>query len=371
VELRIVRSPILPAAAMLSLCLHAPALAAVQPAQPAASASSPAPAPSLDAAARKRVIDTAIAKMTEGYVFPDKVPAIAKALRSGLAGKYRAINDPKAFADAVNADMEAVANDRHLRLLWSPDPLPPPPDPDKIDPAMREKFREAMAEHNYAIREAQILDGNIGYLKINGFLPPEDAGPTLAAAMGFLKNSDALIIDLRDNGGGDPQGVAMLVSYLEPPETLINTFHERDKVVNDQIWTAPYVPGGRWSTDKPVYVLTSKNTASGAEEFAYDMQQLKRGTVIGSSTWGGANPGKIEPIDAHFAMFVPFGMAVNPISKTNWEGVGVKPDVAIAPAEALDTAKRLALQKLLERATGDRRAELQDLIEGKPPRSPH
>ena len=364
-ELRNMRSLVLLAAASVSLCLHSPVTAAAQPAQTEASA--PAPSQTIDAAGRKRVIDSAIAKMTEGYVFPNKVPAIAKALRAGLAGKYRAITDPKAFADAVNADMEAVANDRHLRLMWSPDPLPPPPpDPDKIDPAMRAKFQKFMAQHNYAIREAKVLDGNIGYLKINGFLPAEDAGPTLAAAMAFLKNSDALIIDERDNGGGDPQGVAMLVSYLEPAETMINTFHERDKAVNDQIWTAPYVPGGRWSTDKPVYVLTSKNTASGAEEFAYDMQQLKRGTVVGSSTWGGANPGKIEPIDTHFAIFVPFGMAVNPISKTNWEGVGVKPDVAVAPADALTTATHLALQKLLEGATGERRAELQKLLDGKP-----
>jgi retinol-binding protein 3 len=362
------RSPVLVLVASLYFGVPQAALASNQA---PAHAPAAAPAETLDAAARKRVIDTAIAKMTEGYVFPQKVPAIAKALRSGLAGKYRAIGDPKAFADAVNADMEPVANDRHLRLMWSPEPLPPPPDPGKIDPAMRAKFHEFMAQHNYALREVQILDGNIGYLKINGFLPAEDAGPTLAAAMGFLKNSDALIIDLRDNGGGDPQGVAMLVSYLEPPETLINTFHERDKAVNDQIWTAPYVPGGRWSTDKPVYVLTSKNTASGAEEFAYDMQQLKRGTVVGSSTWGGANPGKIEPIDDHFAIFVPFGMAVNPISKTNWEGVGVKPDVAVAPANALETAKHLALQKLLEGATGERRAELQDLLAGKPAHSPH
>ena len=357
------RSPVLLIAASFSLWLSGPALAALQPAPPTTSAS--APAAPMDATARKRVIDAAIAKMTTDYVFPDKVPAIARVLRAGLAGKYRTITDPNAFADAVDADMEAVANDRHLRLMWSAEPLPPPPVPGKIDPEMRAKFQKFMAERNYAIPQVQVLDGNIGYLKINGFVPAEQAGPTLAAAMAFLRNSDALIIDERDNHGGDPQGVAMLVSYLEPPETLINTFHTRDKPVNDQIWTAPYVPGGRWSTDKPVYVLTSKNTASGGEEFAYDMQQLKRGTVVGSSTWGGANPGKIEPIDAHFAIFVPFGMAVNPISKTNWEGAGVQPDVAVAPADALATAKHLALQKLLEGATGDRRNELQDLLDGK------
>ena len=154
----------------------------------------------------------------------------------------------------------------------------------------------------------------------------------------------------------------MLVSYVEPAGTLINTFHRRHKAVNDQIWTMPYVPGGRWSTDKPVYVLTSNDTASGAEEFAYDMQQLKRGTVVGASTWGGANPGKMVPIDDHFAVFVPFGAAVNPISKSNWEGSGVKPDVPVDPGAALETARHLALRKLLEAATGERYDELQTLL---------
>jgi hypothetical protein len=341
--------------------------AAVQPTpmQAAPVASSDAKA-KIDTATERRVIEAAIAKMAQDYVFPDKVPAIAKVLRAGVAGEYRTISDPKAFADAVNADIERVANDRHMRLFWSPEPLPPLPDPEHLDPAMVKQQAEFMARRNYAIRQAQVLDGNVGYLKINGFLPPEEAGPTMAAAMEFLKNSDALIVDLRDNGGGDPNGVAMLVSYIEPPQILINTFHRRDKPVNDQIWTMPYVPGGRWSTDKPVYVLTSKDTASGAEEFAYDMQQLKRGTVVGAPTWGGANPGKIEPIDDHFAIFIPFGSAVNPISKTNWEGRGVKPDVAVDPAVALETARRMAITKLLETAKGDRARELQQALHGQP-----
>jgi len=349
----------------LCFLLAAPT-AGVAIAQPAIPPAASAPAARLDAAARKRVIDTAIAKMAESYVFPDKVPAITKALRTGLAGKYRAISDPNAFAEAINADIESAANDRHLRLSWSADPLPPPPEPDKIDPAMLKQMSDIMARTNYAIPKVEVLDGNIGYLKIDGFMPAQEAGDTLAAAMAFLKNTDAMIIDLRDNGGGAPGTVAMAVSYFEPPRTLINSFHRRGNPVDDQMWTFPYVPGGRWSADKPVYVLTSKDTASGAEEFAYDLQQLKRGTVVGASTWGGANPGDFVPIDDHFALFLPSGAAVNPISKTNWEGVGVKPDVAVDPAAALDTARRLALQKLLEGANSERRSELQNLLSGKP-----
>jgi C-terminal processing protease CtpA/Prc len=157
----------------------------------------------------------------------------------------------------------------------------------------------------------------------------------------------------------------MLVSYVEPAQTLINTFHERGKLTNDQVWTLPYVPGGRWSTDKPLYVLTSNETASGAEEFAYDMQQMKRGTVVGTATWGGANPGMVKSLDEHFSIFVPFGSAVNPVSKTNWEGTGVKPDVPVEAADALVAAKNLALRKLLEHASGERRSELEHYLSAK------
>ena len=347
----------LPMAALLAI--SSPAVAQPVPPGPAAAV----PAPAMDSAARQRIIDRAIANLTKSYVFPDKVPGIARALRKGLAGKYRTLADPQAFADAVNADIEAVANDRHLRLMWSSEGLPPMMGPSPADPAMRQRITTFMARRNFAIRNAQVLDGNVGYLKINGFLPAEDAGATLSAAMAFLKNSEALIVDLRDNGGGDPGGVAMLVSYLVPAETLIDAFHQRGKPVAEQIWSLPYVPGGRWSLDKPVYVLTGKKTASAAEEFAYDLQQLKRGTVVGEGTWGGANPGEMVAIDDHFAMFVPSGAAINPISKTNWEGVGIKPDVAVKSADALDVAHRLALQKLIVGATGGRRAELQEFLD--------
>jgi C-terminal processing protease CtpA/Prc len=184
--------------------------------------------------------------------------------------------------------------------------------------------------------------------------------------MAFLQHSDALIFDLRENGGGDPAMVAMALSYLVPPETEINHIHRRDTAVDRQIWALPYVPGGRWSTDKPVYVLTSHKTASGGEEFAYDLQQMKRGTIVGGVTWGGANPGEFLPIDRHFAIFVPTGAAVNPISKTNWEGVGVTPDIAVDPAIALDTARRMAIEKLIAGATGDRAAELKRILDAQP-----
>ncbi|MEA3009766.1 MAG: hypothetical protein QOJ91_1458 [Sphingomonadales bacterium] len=325
------------------------------------------PAPTLDAASRKAVIEGVIAKIDSRYVFPEKTPVIAKALRRKLAsGELDSIDDPKAFVRAVNAVIGAVANDKHLGLSWSPEPLPPLDAGGEPDAATMAMFQAEMRRINYGIPKAEVLDGNIGYLKMNMFAPAQFAGATFASAMALLQNTDALIFDLRDNGGGDPGMVAVAISYLVRPRTEINNFHQRGKKVDEQVWSLPYVPGGPWSTDKPVYVLTGKRTASGAEEFAYDLQQMKRGTIIGESTWGGANPGDFLPIDRHFALFVPTGAAVNPISKSNWEGVGVKPDVAVDSALALDTARHMALEKLSASATGERARELRKLLEAQP-----
>jgi hypothetical protein len=329
------------------------------PASPPAAAQTP-----LDASTRKAVIEGAIAKLTANYVFPEKVPAIANVLRRKLAsGGYDTIIDPAAFAKTVSADMEPVAHDRHLHLIWSATARRASYTANNLTADEMAMVRARDARVNYLLPRVEVLPGNIGYLKIDGFLPPEDAGATLAGAMAFLRHSDALIFDLRDCGGGDPTMVAMVISYLVPPETQLNAFHQRGSQADVQSWTLPYVPGGRWSTDKPAYVLTSKRTASAGEEFSYDLQQLKRATIIGEPTWGGANPGGVMNIDQHFAIWLPTGAAVNPISGKNWEGDGVKPDVAVDPAQGLETARHLAVDKLLEYATEQQRAALLKLRE--------
>ncbi|HEX5184591.1 MAG TPA: S41 family peptidase [Allosphingosinicella sp.] len=341
---------------------------AAQAAQaPAASASpaAPAPAPPIDAATRKNVIELAIAKMTAHYIFPEKVPVIARALRGKLSsGAYDRLDDPKAFAEAVNADIQAVAHDKHMRIFWLARGLPPRNAAGQPDPAELQRMQRIDADRNFEMPKVEVLDGNIGYLKMNGFDPAEQAAPVFAAAMAFLRRTDAIIFDMRENHGGDPHMVSFAVSYLFPVDTLIITFHDRGGT-DQQMWSLPDVPGGRWSTDKPVYVLTSDKTASGGEEFAYDIQQLKRGTIVGGTTWGGANPGGVEPLDAHFAIFVPQGAPINPVSKANWEGVGVKPDVPVDPAAALDVAWRMAMAKLIAGAEGDRRTHLESVLAAK------
>ncbi|HEX5181696.1 MAG TPA: S41 family peptidase [Allosphingosinicella sp.] len=324
----------------------------------------PAAPPAFDAAARKALIEAAIARLDSDYVFPERVPAIARALRQRLsAGRFDALGDPKAFADAVNAVVEPVAHDRHMRLFWSRQPLPALDAGGEPDAAAIAQRQIMMRRINYGFRKVEVLEGNIGYLKFNFFARPRNVGPTLAAAMAFLQHTDALIFDLRDNGGGDPDMVAMMLSYVVPPDTEIDRIHRRDTPVDRQMWALPYVPGGPWSIDKPIYVLTSNETASGAEEFAYDLQQMKRARIVGGVTAGAANPGGFFPLDRHFALFVPTGAAVNPISRTNWEGVGVKPDVAVDPAIALETARRLALDALIAGATGERADALKALLQ--------
>lgn len=357
------------ARSIVGLCatfmLALPSAGGAAPATQGAPAPSTAPAPSvrIDAATRKEVIELAIGKIAAGYVFPGKVPAIAGALRARLAsGAYDRLDDPAAFAEAVNADIQSIAHDRHMRLFWSAQPLPPRGAGGTIDPAEMQRFQRREAELNFRMPKVEVLDGNIGYLKMNAFDRPERAGPVFSAAMAFLARTDAIIFDMRENGGGDPHMVSFAVSYLLPVDTLIISFHQHGEAVDQQMWSLPYVPGGRWSTDKPVYVLTSDRTASGGEEFAYDIQQLKRGTVIGGTSWGGANPGDVVPIDRHFAIFVPGGTPTNPISKTNWEGVGVKPDVPVDPATALDVAWRMAMAKLIAGADAEHRPWLERLL---------
>jgi C-terminal processing protease CtpA/Prc len=184
--------------------------------------------------------------------------------------------------------------------------------------------------------------------------------------MNFLGNVDALIVDLRRNGGGSPAMIATLLTYLTDPgdRLLFNTFYQREEDRTLQFWTNPYVPGPRLN-GKPVYVLTSPRTFSAAEEFAYDIQTHKLGTIVGAVTGGGAHPGGMFRVHDHFMVFVSTGRAVNPVTKTNWEGVGVKPDIAVKPGEALRVAHVEALKKIIESVKDDpdRKAALERALD--------
>lgn len=298
----------------------------------------------IDAATRVRVIDGAIANLNEFYVFPETAKKMEEALLERLKrGEYDGVVDGDAFATLLTEHLQAVSHDKHLRVNFSP--APPPKGEPGQDPEAEAQMRTRIERDNCAFEKAERLSSNIGYLKFNAFLDPAICGPTAIAAMNFLGNVDAIIFDLRDNGGGDPKMIALISTYLFKDPTHLNDLYNRKEDSTSQFWTLPYVPGKRL-TGKPAFVLTSKRTFSGAEEFSYNLKNLKRATIIGETTGGGAHPVSGHRIDDHFMIGVPFAKAVNPISKTNWEGTGVEPDVKVPAAEALDVAKKMAAEKI-------------------------
>jgi hypothetical protein len=300
----------------------------------------------LDTAGRQRVIDGVAKNLKESYVYPDLAQKMEDAVRANQKrGDYDAITDADAFANRLTKDLQAVSHDKHLGVNFSPVKLPP--EGQKHSPEEEAQFRKMLERTNCAFAKVEVLPRNIGYLKFNAFADPTFCGPTVVAAMNFMAHVDAIIFDLRENGGGDPRMVAMISSYLFDKPTHLNDLYDRKEDFTTQYWTLPYVPGNTLA-DKPAFVLTSKSTFSGAEEFTYNLKNLKRATIVGETTGGGAHPVDGHRIDDHFMIGVPFARAVNPISKTNWEGTGVEPDVQVKAAEALDKAEDLAASKLAQ-----------------------
>jgi retinol-binding protein 3 len=298
----------------------------------------------IDSAEQTAVIDGVIASLNEFYVFPETAKKMEEGLRAHQkTNEYETVTNGDAFAALLTDHLRAVSHDKHLAVSFSIRPIPKgDAAPSAEDEA---RIRTQLERGNCAFERAERLPPNIGYLKFNGFPQPDVCGPTATAAMNFLGHVDALIIDLRDNGGGDPSMVAYISSYLFDKPTHLNDLYNRKEDSTSQFWTLPYVSGPSLA-GKPVYVLTSKRTFSGAEEFTYNLKMLKRATIIGETTGGGAHPVTGHRIDDHFMIGVPFAKAVNPISKMNWEGTGVEPDVKVAAADALDTAKKMAADDL-------------------------
>ena len=344
--------------AALTAMLLLAATAAPAPAQ------GPAPGPdrAIDAATRTRVIDGVLRQLDSAYVFPDKAKEMDRAVRARQKrGEYDRLTSARALADSLTEHLQAVSHDKHLRVRYSARPIPDEP-PDAEPTAEQQREAETFGRQvNFGVEKAERLQGNIGYLEIRSFgFSAAMADAALAAAMYFLGNTDALIIDVRRNGGGDPEMVALLCSYLMGPgEILINKFYWRPADRWDESRTKATVSGRHYGTTRPVYVLTSDRTFSGAEEFAYDVQTQQRGEIVGDTTGGGAHPGGMRRVTENFGVWVPSGRAVNPVTGTNWEGTGVRPDVAVPADQALRTAHIRALEKLLQGATGEEKERLE------------
>jgi|RhiMetdeSRZDD1v2_1073273.scaffolds.fasta_scaffold13402_6 peptidase S41-like protein len=295
-----------------------------------------------DAPARAKVIEGAIALLDSFYVFPDVAKRMGDSLRARNArGAYDSYANAISFSVKLNEEVRDLSHDKHMGVQYSVNPLPPMPSTPRVpSPEDSARMRARMEAMNCAFVKVEQLDGNVGYVKFNGFADVDFCGPTASAAMNFVAGSRALIIDLRDNGGGSPAMVAYVSSYLFSTRTHLNDLWERRSGKTEEYWTRD-VPGRMFGGEKPVYVLTSSRTFSGAEEFSYNLKSLKRATIVGETTGGGAHPVSGHRIDDHFSMGVPFARAINPITKTNWEGTGVEPDIKVPAADALATAQRL------------------------------
>lgn len=320
----------------------------------------------LSQADRVAVVSEFSKELESRYVFPELAAKTVKTLEANVnAHRYDSDSDGQSFANALNKDVNAVCHDAHLHLSYSAASLPIRKDNAVPSPAEIEKQHKFVQQINGGIESVQRLDGNVGYMEVRSFLAdPKEAARPIQAAFDFLADTDALVIDLRRNGGGEPETVRLLCSYLFGTKPVhLNDLFMREGNRTAEFWTQKSVPGHRY-LNKPVYVLVSRRTGSGAEECAYDLQNTKRATIIGDRTWGGANPGGTVRLDDHFSAFIPVGRAINPYTHSNWEGTGVTPDVKVNPADALSEAQKLILKQLLiEAQDPDDKKRLQMALE--------
>jgi hypothetical protein len=291
-----------------------------------------------DDGTRARVIDQVTEVLNASYLFPETAQKMSATLRKRKSSReYRAVRDGRDFARQLTRDLQEVSRDKHLEVRFSYVVLP-------ADLSTRNSGDELkrLAAANCGFEKAEHLWPNVGYLKLDMFADTEICGPTASAAMNFVADSDALILDLRDNHGGGGGMVEFIASYLFAERTHLDDIFSRTKNATKETWTLPEVPGKKF-IDKPVFVLTSKQTFSAAEYLSNVLKNMKRATLIGETTGGGSHTVETKRIDDHFSVRVPTG---RPITTTDWEGTGVEPDVEVVAAQALDVAQKLAAEEI-------------------------
>lgn len=342
------------------------------PLNAAASVGSRATAPSVDstvdATTRNAVIAAALKALADGYIFPDIAAKMDRDIRARMnRGEFDSLSIAPLFAKTLTADLRGVSHDKHIVVEWSEQSIP---ERATVTMSARDSAEQRMRQRkqsqslNFGFRKVEQLSGNVGYLNLSYFDRTEFGQSTAEAAMVFLRYTDALIIDVSDNDGGRPEMVSLLISYLMPKQTALTGIYWRREGRVSPATTVP-VPDSLKYLGKPVYLLTSNTgTISAGEAFVYDLQLLKRAIVVGEVTAGAANPGGMVRIGEHFSLFVPTGRAVSPITGTNWEGTGIKPDIEVPASQALKTAHLAALRTLEKNAVDrDRKNYLHSVIE--------
>ena len=325
--------------------------------------------PLIDDDLKREVIYRVAGFMKEKYIFPEVGEKMGESIRKKYEdGEYHSYTELKGFCEKVTTDLRNISQDHHIFVFFSPE--------EALEVAARkgilpndEKKRieqqsyENSKRENFGFQRIEVLDGNIGYLKLRYFSNIDNGAETCIGVMKFLSNTDAIIIDLRENGGGDNL-IDFLSSYFYSSEkVLLSSCYLRESDTTEHSWTLPYVPGRRMPC-VDLYILVSSKTFSAAEDFTYSLQQLKRATIVGEKTKGGAHPIDVLIVKGSILLQISIGNSINPITKTNWEKVGITPDIEIPAEDALHTAYLLALKNLVKKATNDEvKQELTSLIE--------
>ena len=304
---------------------------------------------------KKEIVAKAFSLLRENYIFPEKVSAVEKILMKKMVGGfYSKFSTADDFLINLNKDLESLINDRHVNIFFDPVRVrqiqAAAKAPATSKPVFTPEFIARAVHENFMIRRAERLEENVGYLKLDLFVDIDLSAPTLVAAMDFLSNSAAVIIDLRKNGGGNANTVNFLESYFLANSTHISGFTSRLSKTTTEIYITPDTRIKKFPENVPLYILVSKRTSSAAEAFAYDLQAFKRAVIIGDTTNGEANPGYAFVVNSEMWMMIPTSLNVNAITKTNWQGIGVVPDVRIPADKALDAAQAAAYKLLRENA---------------------
>ena len=302
----------------------------------------------IDAKTRHDAVKALIKAVEANYIFPDAAMEMSEMLSNRLQRDgYKSISSSREFAIRLTVDLREVCHDKHIGIDYDHIPI----EDKKESPQERERRHFIERTVNLGLKKVEVLPGNVGYIDLRYFASPGRSGDTLSAAMTLVQHTGALVIDLRNNNGGSPAMVACMASYFFDKESVhMNDIYDRENDSTRQWWTLSYVPGPRY-IDKPVYIVTSRRTFSAAEAFAYNLQALKRATVVGETTGGGAHPTMRVGIGKHFSAWIPAARATNRITKTNWEGHGVTPDIAVKADVALDTSYLRALKQLRQDKT--------------------
>ncbi|RAP76112.1 S41 family peptidase [Paenibacillus montanisoli] len=300
----------------------------------------------------KETIDKLGQLLSEFYVYPELATEMCRKLQTIF---FDGVTRASTFCEEITKQLQMISNDMHLHVSYNTAEEKPSNSNDRTESSTDPRKTELMLD-NYGFVKVERLPGNIGYLELHAFAPPEIAGETAVSAMNFLANTSGMIIDLRKSGGWSPAMVAFLSSYLLGDSPVhLNDLYWRNTNITQSSWSMPFVPGKRFGAYKPVIILTSKQTFSASEEFAYNLQAIKRAQVVGEITGGGAHPGGVHRLNNYFEVFIPSGRAINPTTKTNWEGTGVLPDIEVNQEKAFDIAYdailQLGLEQMLENPT--------------------